>query len=227
MNDKYVSDFWWIAHIRKEILMYKRRKNRQKSLLCASNPYLHSHCASLFMTHWGPFSGVIAGAGPLKWEQQPRYMQPCQAPRVSLGQLETRGTLDRNKWPGLTFNVKVLWFSRALKLLKPWKFWEFFLFLLHANSLGPSDDPWSYPPTLLIRGIEEQPDNQIMLLALREDHPFFIAEQRKDTGIELWTRNGPLPQFITSCQTRWDLMGKSQTHKKFCLRTPGLLSKIS
>ena len=49
------------------------------------------------MTHWGPFSGVIAGAGPLKWEQQPRYMQPCQAPRVSLGQLETRGTLDRDK----------------------------------------------------------------------------------------------------------------------------------
>ena len=49
------------------------------------------------MTHWGPFSGVIAGAGPLKWEQQPRYMQPCQAPSVSLGQLETRGILDQNK----------------------------------------------------------------------------------------------------------------------------------
>ena len=117
-----MSNFFW-----KEILMYKRRKNRQKSLLCASNPYLHSHCASLFMTHWGPFSGVIAGAGPLKWEQQPRYMQPCQAPRVSLGQLETRGTLDRDKWPGLTLNLTVLWFSRALKLLKPWKFWEYFI----------------------------------------------------------------------------------------------------
>ena len=81
----------------KRIAMYQRRENRQKSLLYASNPYLHSHCASLFMTHWGPFSGVIAGAGPLKWEQQPRYMQPCQAPRVSLGQLETRGILDQNK----------------------------------------------------------------------------------------------------------------------------------